>query len=262
MTEVEKRENEALKKCLKEAFGYSDEQLRKEMEEAEQSLNDSDFPGAEERIYQKIMEREAAEEKAADANADVPDGRKVIRLRKKRVFLVAVLAAAFVGLLGLTAVGEKSYFFRMREVNKGIIFNIEDNLQKVSSLEHAYEEIENHLGIEMLKLNYIPPKLQIEEISIEDGWSEIRFDYDGKKIYYVQAKKHSETSIGVNSDRKEKNSIWNDWLKKEITFNESKLEGGQSEYEAQIIIEDVLYSIYGKMEIEEFTNIVKNLSFY
>lgn len=262
MTEVEKRENEALKKCLKEAFGYSDEQLRKEMEEAEQSLNDSDFPGAEERIYQKIMEREAAEEKAADANADVPDGRKVIRLRKKRVFLVAVLAAAFVGLLGLTAVDEKSYFFRMREVNKGIIFNIEDNLQKVSSLEHAYEEIENHLGIEMLKLNYIPPKLQIEEISIEDGWSEIRFDYDGNKIYYVQAKKHSETSIGVNSDRKEKNSIWNDWLKKEITFNESKLEGGQSEYEAQIIIEDVLYSIYGKMEIEEFTNIVKNLSFY
>ena len=114
----------------------------------------------------------------------------------------------------------------------------------------------------MLKLNYIPPKLQIEEISIEDGWSEIRFDYDGNKIYYVQAKKHSETSIGVNSDRKEKNSIWNDWLKKEITFNESKLEGGQSEYEAQIIIEDVLYSIYGKMEIEEFTNIVKNLSFY
>ncbi len=264
MTEVEKRENEALKKCLKEAYGYSDEQLRKEMEEAEQSLNDSDFPGAEERIYQKIMEREAAEKKAANTGAgtNAPDRKKAVRLGKKRVFLVAILAAAFVGLLGLTAVGEKSYFFRMREANKGIIFDVGDNLQKASSLERAYEEIENHLGVEMLKLNYIPSKLQIEEISIEDGWSEIRFDYDGNKIYYVQAKKHSETSIGVNSDRKEKNSIWNDWLKKEITFNESKLEDGQSEYEAQIIIEDVLYSIYGKMELEEFTNIVKNMSFY
>ena len=117
MTEVEKRENEALKKCLKEAYGYSDEQLRKEMEEAEQSLNDSDFPGAEERIYQKIMEREAAEKKAANTGAgtNAPDRKKAVRLGKKRVFLVAILAAAFVGLLGLTAVGEKSYFFRMRE---------------------------------------------------------------------------------------------------------------------------------------------------
>ena len=91
MTEVEKRENEALKKCLKEAYGYSDEQLRKEMEEAEQSLNDSDFPGAEERIYQKIMEREAAEKKAANTGADenAPDGKKAVRLGKKRVFLVS-----------------------------------------------------------------------------------------------------------------------------------------------------------------------------
>lgn len=260
MTEVEKRENETLKKCLKQAYGYSDEQLRKEMEEAEQSLNDSDFPGAEERLYQKIMEREAREKKASAT--DTSDRKKVVRPGKKRIFLVAILAAAFVGLLGLTAVGEKSYFFRMRETNKGIIFNNGDNLQQTSSIECAYEKIENYLDIEMLKLNYIPSKLQIEEISLEDGWSEIRFDYDGNKIYYVQAKKHSETSIGVNSDRKEKNRIWNDWLKKEITYNESKLEDGESEYEAQIIIEDILYSIYGKMEIEEFTNIVKNLSFH
>lgn len=260
MTEVEKRENETLKKCLKQAYGYSDEQLQKEMEEAEQSLNDSDFPGAEERLYQKIMEREAREKRASAT--DTSDRKKVVRPGKKRIFLVAILAAAFVGLLGLTAVGEKSYFFRMRETNKGIIFNNGDNLQQTSSIECAYEKIENYLDIEMLKLNYIPSKLQIEEISLEDGWSEIRFDYDGNKIYYVQAKKHSETSIGVNSDRKEKNSIWNDWLKKEITYNELKLEDGESEYEAQIIIEDILYSIYGKMEIEEFTNIVKNLSFH
>lgn len=260
MTEVEKRENETLKKCLKQAYGYSDEQLRKEMEEAEQSLNDSDFPGAEERLYQKIMEREAREKRASAT--DTSDRKKVVRLGKKRIFLVAILAAAFVGLLGLTAVGEKSYFFRMRETNKGIIFNNGDNLQQTSSLERAYEKIENHLDIEMLKLNYIPSKLQIEEITLEDGWSEIRFDYDGNKIYYVQAKKHSETSIGVNSDRKEKNNIWNDWLKKEITYSELKLEDGQSEYEAHIIIGDILYSIYGKMEIEEFSNIVKNLTFY
>ena len=208
------------------------------------------------------MEREAAEKKITATTADASDRKKVLRLGKKRVFLVAILAAAFVGLLGLTAVGEKSYFFRMRETNKGIIFNNGDNLQKTGDLERAYEEIESQLDIGMLKLNYIPAKLKIEEISIEDGWAEIRFDYDGNKVYYVQTKEYSETSIGINSDRNEKNSIWNDWIKKEITYNESKLEDGKSEYEAQIIIRDVLYSIYGKMEMEDFTNIIKNLSFY
>lgn len=34
------------------------------------------------------------------------------------------------------------------------------------------------------------------------------------------------------------------------------------EYEAQIVIEEVLYLFYGKMELEEFKNVVKNLSFY
>lgn len=260
MTEVEKQENEALKKCLKGAYGYSDQQLLKEMEEAEQSLNDSDFPGAEERIYKKIMEREAAEKKAADMG--VPDGKKVVRLGKRKVFLVAILAAAFVGLLGLTAVGEKSYFFRMREKEAGLVFNNGDNIQEVSNLERAYDEIENALDIQILKMGYIPSTMEVEEVLIDDDRSEIRFDYKGNSIYYIQIKKYNETSVGVNSGRKEKRYIWNDWLKKEITYRESCLAEGQTEYEAQIVIQEVLYLFYGKMELGEFENVVKNLNFY
>lgn len=260
MTEVEKRENETLKKCLKQAYGYSDEQLRKEMEEAEQSLNDSDFPGAEERLYQKIMEREAREKKASATGTS--DRKKVVRPGKKRIFLVAILAAAFVGLLGLTAVGEKSYFFRMRETNKGIIFNNGDNLQQTSSLEHAYEDIEDALDIQMLKMGYIPSIMEIEEVLIDADRAEICFDYKGNSIYYIQIKKYNETSVGFNSGRKEKKYIWNDWLKEEIAYRESKLTDGQVEYEAQIVIEEVLYLLYGKMELKEFENVVKNLNFY
>ncbi len=260
MAEIERREDAALKKCLKEAYGYSDEQLLKEMEEAEQSLSDSDFPGAEERIYQKIKEREAAEKKAANSNAS--EGKKVVRFGRKKIFLVAILAAAFVGLLGLTAVGEKSYFFRMREKKAGIVFNNGDNIQEVSNLERTYDEIESALDIQMLKMGHIPSNMEIEEVLIDDDRSEIRFDYKGNSIYYIQIKKYNETSVGVNSGRKEKKYIWNDWLKKEITYRESKLADGQMEYEAQIVIEEVLYLFYGKMELEEFKNVVKNLSFY
>jgi len=262
MTEVEKRENEALKKCLKEAYGYSDEQLRKEMEEAEQSLNDSDFPGAEERIYQKIMEREAAEEKAADANADVPDGRKVIRLRKKRVFLVAVLAAAFVGLLGLTAVDEKSYFFRIREKKTGIVFNNEKNIQEISKLEQAYEKIEKKVNIPVLKLGYIPSGMKMDEIVLEEYSADISLDYNGNSIHFAQIRKAKETSISINSDRGEESSIWNDWIKKDIFYRANILTEDLIEYDGYVTVDEVMYYISGVIDIGEFLKILENLTFY
>ena len=55
MADLEKREDQKIRECLQQAYGYSDEQLLKKMEEAEKSLEDTDFPGAEERIFQKLM---------------------------------------------------------------------------------------------------------------------------------------------------------------------------------------------------------------
>ena len=53
MADLEKREDQKIRECLQQAYGYSDEQLLKKMEEAEKSLEDTDFPGAEERIFTK-----------------------------------------------------------------------------------------------------------------------------------------------------------------------------------------------------------------
>lgn len=260
MTEVEKRENETLKKCLKQAYGYSDEQLRKEMEEAEQSLNDSDFPGAEERLYQKIMEREAREKKASAT--DTSDRKKVVRPGKKRIFLVAILAAAFVGLLGLTAVGEKSYFFRMREKKTGIVFNNEKNIQEIGSLERAYEEIEEKLDIQVLKLGYMPEDMKFDGIVTQEYRAQMNFNYNGNMIHFVQVKKESEASVSVNSDRNEEGTIWNDWIKKDINYRENVLDDGRVECEAHVAIKEVIYHFSGIIEIDEFVNIIKNLTFY
>ena len=260
MTEVEKRENETLKKCLKQAYGYSDEQLRKEMEEAEQSLNDSDFPGAEERLYQKIMEREAREKKASAI--DTSDRKKVVRPGKKRIFLVAILAAAFVGLLGLTAVGEKSYFFRTREKKTGTVFNNGENVKETSDINSAYQEIEKELGIKVLKLGYMPEKMEMEELLIQDNGAEICFDYQGNSIHFLQVRKTTESSIGINSDRSEGKVIWNDWIKKKIIYGENELSEKRIEREGYVTVNEVVYHISGIMELEEFTKIIENLTFY
>lgn len=260
MAEIERREDAALKKCLKEAYGYSDEQLLKEMEEAEQSLSDSDFPGAEERIYQKIMEREAAEKKAANSNAS--EGKKVVRFGRKKIFLVAILAAAFVGLLGVTVVGEKSYFLKMDEKEKGLVFDNDRSIKEIGSLEQAYKEIEKELNIEILKLRYMPEKMEVDEVVIRKNRADINFDYNGNNIHFVQVSKTKETSIGINSDRQEGRTIWNDWIKKEIIYKENMLEDGQVECEGYVAVDEAAYHISGIIEPEEFVKIIENLTFY
>ena len=65
MTEKERREDEALKNCIQEAYGLSDEQLLAELDELEASLSDDEFVGAEDRIYARIMQREAEREESS-----------------------------------------------------------------------------------------------------------------------------------------------------------------------------------------------------
>ena len=176
MADLEKREDQKIRECLQQAYGYSDEQLLKKMEEAEKSLEDTDFPGAEERIFQKLMERKAAEEekeeregKPAQMPEPIPSGVSISggaapkRFGKRKLAISAVLAAAFAVLLGITAIGGRSYFFRERknELNVTIINN-NQNKKNISQIEEAYQLIETELGIPVLRLDYVPSNLEFQ----------------------------------------------------------------------------------------------------
>ena len=176
MADLEKREDQKIRECLQQAYGYSDEQLLKKMEEAEKSLEDTDFPGAEERIFQKLMERKAAEEekeeragKPEQMPEPIPSGFSISggaapkRFGKRKLAISAALAAAFAVLLGITAIGGRSYFFRARrdELN-AVIINNNPNKKDVSQLEEAYQLIESELGIPVLRLEYMPLDLEFK----------------------------------------------------------------------------------------------------
>ena len=91
--------------------------------------------------------------------------KKIRRLGKKKVFLVAALVAVFVGALGVTAVGEKNYFFRGWKGNvDDRIFNNDRNKIEVSDVEEAYKEIAKNLDIKVLKMGYTPSDLKIEDM--------------------------------------------------------------------------------------------------
>lgn len=297
MTDKEKREDEALKNCIEEAYGCTDDELLAELEEIEKNLSDSDFPGIEDRVYRKLMARiaEEEEEKAAEAsilkdieksvevaaepepetgpktdpepnpilnlNSAETEGN-VARVGKKKILMVAVLAAAFVGALGVTAIGGKSYFFRQPEVKNMNKFDNTKSKIDVSNIETAYNEIANEFDIKVLKLNYMPREMEFDNVVFKEDGAVISLNYKGNIIYFTQIIGVQESNLGFGSDRKSAGVIENKWLDKKIQYSKNNLEDGNTELEAKCIIDNVAYCLFGKIEEEEFIKMVEFINFY
>lgn len=245
----EKNWEQKLRKRLK----ASNEQLLKEMKEAEESVKDTDFPGVEDRLFRRLMERKAAEEEAA---------RKKTQIRRKRKMAAVALVAVFMMALGFTAVGEKSYFFRYREKEEGVVFNNDQNKVAVGKLEEACLIIEETLGIKMPRLGYRPTDFKFDNLDISDDIAIITFEYKGNKIHFMQEYCDTSTSRGANSDRENANVVYNNWLKTNITITSNVLESNDTEYGAEINIGHYIYRLIGIMDEDEFKEIVKNIYFF
>ena len=71
MADMENQEDQKISECLQEAFGYSDEQLLKQLDHVNENFKDVSFAGAEERLMKRFMERKAEmEKKAAEAGPE------------------------------------------------------------------------------------------------------------------------------------------------------------------------------------------------
>lgn len=271
MADLEKREDQKIRECLQQAYGYSDEQLLKKMEEAEKSLEDTDFPGAEERIFQKLMERKAAEEEKeeragkpaqmlepAPSGASVSGGAAPKRFGKRKLAISAALAAAFAVLLGITAIGGRSYFFRARrdELN-AVIINNNQNKKDISQLEEAYQLIESELGIPALRLEYVPQGLVLQEVTQKENSITVQFYYEGNVVFLYEGKGMDNISFGIESDRSQGKSVYNERLNQYVEYFENNLEDGSVEYETILTIDKNVYYFSGILPEEEYIKIIK-----
>ena len=269
MTGKERREEYALENLIQDAYDFSDDQILKELEETEATLSDSDFPGIEDRIYQKLKTRMAAEEtvsetvaeEAAEETAPAKE-QKVVKFGKRKAAVVGILAAAFVGMLGVTAIGEKNYFFRDSDVEIGIAYDNDRNISFSGDLEYAYKEIEDALDISMLKLEYIPEEMIFKEARFTENNISLIFKYKDKMVYFIQEFQNDETSVGVNSDRRKiEESIYNDWILKDIILEEESLEKNGKGYAFTVSINKARYHFFGQLPKDEIIKIAKNLKF-
>ena len=295
MADTENREDQKISECLREAFGYSDDQLLKQLDQANETFKDVNFTGAEDRLMKRFLARKAELEKEtasqtptlvpqnesaniqiaeelpkktvtviSEAEEKKKNEKKVIRFGKKKVLATAALVAVIAGMLGGTAIGKKSYFFRrLKNSEPAIYMDNDKNKEENSHLEEAYNKIKSDMNIPLLRLNYRPTNMSFEGYTVyNNNEVELTFLYQENIISLLKIQNKKSTSANMISDRQQKNTIYNKWLKKNIEYSSNTVEDGSTEYEAVLLENGGAYYLFGNMPKLEFEKILKNIIFY
>lgn len=293
MADTENRENQKISECLREAFGYSDDQLLKQLDQANETFKDVNFTGAEDRLMKRFLARKAELEKEtasqtptlvpqnesaniqiaeelpkktvtviSEAEEKKKNEKKVIRFGKKKVLATAALVAVIAGMLGGTAIGKKSYFFRQTGKPTKIFLDNDKNNFNESQLEKVYDAVKKQLDIPFLKFGYCPEEMMYDSFETYKDGIDIQFLYRDNVIYLVQRKKETNSSTGAGSDRLVSQEVTNKWMNRKIEYSVNNLENGEQECEAMITFNNNYYYIHGCISETEFKEILEYLYFY
>lgn len=246
-----------IRQKLEEAFGYSDRQLVKEFDRAAALSAQHPDPRLKppENEFKRIMERVEREKKAE---------RKVIRLKRvlRPLLVAALLGGAILG-SGIGVSGRRAVEYRVREQGENsIIFNNADNVDKQSSIEQAYEDIENTLGIPVVECFYIPEGMTFKNVILSKNRAKLEFIYGENYIHFYQVLWNLDNSANYRSDRESYIEIHNRYLDCDVSIYKNELEGEKPEFSAQFSIDKAYYHFCGIMSEDEFIKVVEHLKFY
>lgn len=243
-----------LDNLIRQSFGYSDEQLVEEFDRLEIDVKSERSYGPKYE-YILILDRLKRERSMT----------KVIRFRRlaKVSVLVAVMLVG-ISVWGMPVIAKFRYKFFSKsqygKENQVIWNNTKRNLVGAfDEQETAYLEIENVLGIPVLRLGYIPLGLKFLKLNINDISATIMYDYNGYNVWITQSGVSKATSKSVVSDRVVYKKIYNKYLQKDLNIRKNELDKDIAEYDVMFALEDVYYSITAIMEEEEFEMMVTEM---
>lgn len=268
---------------VRKVFGYDEESLLAEMEEAERAWEaekaanpeaaasvqrqaDEGFEQLMARIREKGIQPVSEDEyKAAEENDRVVLHEVQPKRRKKKMLLL--VAAVLVLGLGTTMVVSARREYKVRtypiqgQQNK-VIKRSDTLVAKVGKINEAYQEIDDALDVKVLMLGYIPKEMIFKQLIVHDDHAIIEWEFDGKSIYFKESKVPIQSGFtgAVVSDRKVCDEVQNVWLDKKIAIEENILDNGLIEYSANIDMDDYYYfsGIVGK---EEFIKMVEAICY-
>lgn len=261
---------------IKAAYGFSDEQLIREMDDAIAHPDTSPELQAPENEFQLIMKKVEEMMKRAERQATprisgvagftgtFPPAR---RRRKKMARML--LVAALLGVIGVggvvTAVGRSAFQYERLKSNSGneavVWNNVPIVVNEIGNVEKAYNEIEEKLNIPVLRLTYMPEGMVFQNLSFEEQRAIITFEYNGYIARLVELGDLAKISNVHTSDRKEYGKLSNRLLDTDVILSRNELDNGQTEFSAEVITQKAYYYFSGIMKEDEFNRIVEKLRF-
>ena len=211
--------------------------------------------------------------------ADVVDGNgeKVVRYRRKRrhwkvYVLVAVVAALVLG-MGMTSIGGAPFLTGLMEriVGERGIVQVDTERENgdgvevdTNSEEEVYEKIKAELGVDVVRLGYMPDeaKLLTSDIDIKVGRISQVYQYGEDIIEYKIIVNYKAGSHGYDIEDKlisEKEIMVSDVP---VKIRQYSIVGNKNEYLAQFEYKDAFYTLNAAISEEEFMKIINNLFFY
>lgn len=256
-----------LDQLLKESFGMDDQSLLERFQCAQTEIDDSQIPDEQddgfERLVDKIEDRGI---KPNDKSNFIIKGWGWNRRRLKPAFKVAVVAGVLVvGVTAGTMTVAANKYFKYRKtvkysVRNDVVLDNDDNLIQAGRLIEAYEKIEKNIGLDALRLEYLPSEMIYSKTTMNDKSATMYFDYKENIFYIFLSSKDGGDSTNIVSDRKIKSDIiYNAWLNRDIEIEEIKTKGGANEFSAEITQDNTIYYVAGIMEKDEFIEIIRNL---
>lgn len=242
---------------VRKLYGCSDEQLLKELEEAEQNPPPVDFD-----IYPDEFDRIWDDIQAERQDTHVKKTGKVRRFTWKRAVAIAAAACLMVGSTCLVAWGTKTYFYREGSrggVEGDVVFNNDMVVEKVNGEDEAFAKIKDILDIRVLKPSYMPTYLEFSELRIGNGYATIEFSGDGDRFYMLYLKENSESSVNYQSEGNCYTYVENKWIKKTIEVLREEHGIDNVRFEANVVNSESANICFGNIAEGEFIKIVENL---
>ena len=264
-------DDKLIDEVVRMSYGFSEEQIRAEMEDAlahpdnspELKAPDDEF----QQILQKMKERGITPRISEDGDKDEghPAAERGRTRLSSRRFRRLLLAAAVLGVIGigfsLNAVGKSATKYQVINGEKNnIVWGNVKVCDGIDNVEEAYEQIEEELKILPLKMGYIPKEMVFEDLLLSESYGVMSFKYQAKSLWIYDHKIKNEVNGIQGSDReKSLDSVYNPWLNEKIEVYQEDSETGSFRYSVTIKTDDASYIVTGDIDKNEFLKVVEGL---
>lgn len=221
--------------------------------------------------FDDLMRRIAAEQKETEPgsvkNEDTASPKKPFHIRK-RVLLAVAAAAVLAAAMGVGATGAKLFVPKVENSSKDGEFNTTINNgdieeKKDITEEEAYQEIEDKIGIQALRVSDKPDGMKLEKVYIDEYSGEAQMEfYISEHVFILYENKQTDSSsFDKKTDGEIVDTIESFYLEEKLGITQINKGDGEYSYEVQFERGNAYYYVNSDLELDEFEKIIMGIIF-